>query len=201
MIITALTKGRKNLSSVFVDGEFFAKIDSDILSLEKIKVGNVYDTKTLEDLVYRSDFKRAKDKALYILEHRDNSKKELIKKLERDYSKEASLAAANCMEDLGLINDEAFAKRYANELIKTKLLSKFGARAELLKKGIDKEMIENLLEDIEVDATEQIKLLIEKKYKAAFTDEKIKRRCIAFLQRKGYRFDDIYRALKMPSDY
>ena len=90
-------------------------------------------------------------------------KKELIEKIQRTTSKEAAWSAADRMEELGLVNDEEFAKRYAAELFNRKGFSGRRAQYELLQKGIDKEIIAQVVEELEPNPVEKIKEIIEKK--------------------------------------
>lgn len=189
------------LSSIFVDGEFYAKINNEIAYKYKLHQGKEVNEELLLEIAYESDYKRAKDKALYALSFRDYAKGELIEKLKIDYSDEAANAAADKMEELGFLNDTRFAQRYAKELIFTKKLSKSRAEYELIKKRISKDIIECVMSDIEYEPIDQIKFLIEKKYKGAYDDEKIKRRAISYLQRQGYSFSDIKNVLLNTDSY
>ena len=119
--------------------------------------------------------------------------KELFSKLKRDYDEAAVEKAVARMRDLGLVNDLNFAQKYAKELLFNKHLSKRRAEFELLQKGIDKDTVCDILAELECDAVEQIRLLVDKKYRLAYSDEKVKKRAVAFLQRYGYRWDDIKR--------
>ncbi len=94
------------------------------------------------------------------------------------------------MEELGLVNDRDYAERCAQTLIFTKHMSKRGAAMELRRKGIESEIINEVLDDIEVDEREQIQAVIERKY-PKIDDEKIRRRAVAALQRLGYGWEDI----------
>ena len=69
-------------------------------------------------------------------------------------------------------------------------MSKNAVVYELARKGIDKELAAEILEEIEVDSSEQIRIIIDKKYRN-ISDEKIRRRAVAALQRLGYRWDEI----------
>lgn len=191
MYITDLKNERKFQSSVFVDDEFWAKIDNDVLTQNNVKIGTSVNSEFLSKLRFDSDYKRAKNKALYLLSFKDYSKKELIEKLKKDFCQEASEKTIVRMEELGFINDAAFAKKRAQDLLFNKCFSKRRVEFELAQKGIDKSLICCALDELECDPVEQIKLLIEKKYKSAYSDKKIKRRAIAFLQRHGYLWDDI----------
>ena len=123
------------------------------------------------------------------------SKKELIEKIQRTTSKEAARSAADRMEELGLVNDEEFAKRYAAELFNRKGFSGRRAQYELLQKGIDKEIIAQVVEELEPNPAEKIKEIIEKKYLRCLQDEKGYRRAVNGLQRLGYRYEDIRQAI------
>ena len=74
-------------------------------------------------------------------------------------------------------------------------MSKRAAAFELSRKGIDKETAERILDETEVDYRESIRAVIEKKYRG-ISDEKIRRRAVAALQRLGYGWDDIRAVLE-----
>ena len=192
MLITAIEKRRKMLSALFLDGEFAVNIDTETLLQFRYKIGMDITDEQLHELILASDARRANEKALYFLEHRSHSKKELIEKIQRTTSKEA---APDRMEELGLVNDEEFAKRYAAELFNRKGFSGRRAQYELLQKGIDKEIIAQVVEELEPNPAEKIKEIIEKKYLRCLQDEKGYRRAVNGLQRLGYRYEDIRQAI------
>ena len=161
----------------------------------RYKIGMDITDEQLHELILASDARRANEKALYLLEHRSHSKKELIEKIQRTTSKEAARSAADRMEELGLVNDEEFAKRYAAELFNRKGFSGRRAQYELLQKGIDKEIIAQVVEELEPNPVEKIKEIIEKKYLRCLQDEKGYRRTVNGLQRLGYRYEDIKQAI------
>lgn len=195
MLITAIEKRRKMLSALFLDGEFAVNIDTETLLQFRYKIGMDITDEQLHELILASDARRANEKALYLLEHRSHSKKELIEKIQRTTSKEAARSAADRMEELGLVNDEEFAKRYAAELFNRKGFSGRRAQYELLQKGIDKEIIAHVVEELEPNPVEKIKEIIEKKYLRCLQDEKGYRRAVNGLQRLGYRYEDIKQAI------
>lgn len=196
MIITDIKKGRKYLSAVYIDGELAVRLDTRVIVENGIRPGLEIDDEKLKEYIDLSNKRRAKEKALWLIANRDHSKKELIDKIAKTADKESAQIAAERMEDLGLVNDEKFARRYLNELINIKHFSIKGAKYKLIQKGIDKDLIDEILEDMEVDSKKNIKALIEKKYLRNLSDEKGKRRCIAALQRMGYGYSDINSVLK-----
>lgn len=201
MLITAVEPRRKGLSQLYIDGECALKLDTETLLLNGIKAGMEITDEELHELAEKSEARRASEKALYLLEHRSHSKKELKDKISRVTSKEAAAAAAQHMEDIGLVNDGEFARMYARELFERKKFGSARVKQELYMKGIDRDVIDEVIEEFAIDPDENIRYILERKYRGYQQDEKIKRRAAAGLQRLGYRFDDIRRAMKIEEDY
>ena len=165
MQITAIEPRRKGLSAVYIDGEFAMKLDTQTLLENRADVGREISDEELKKLIELSNERRAKEKAV-----------------ER-------------MEELGLVNDEQFAAAYARKLLLEKKMTRRTAAFELSRKGIDRETADRVLEEIEVDYRDNIRAVIEKKYRN-IQDEKIRRRAVAALQRLGYGWEDIKSVLE-----
>ncbi len=203
MRITAIEPRRKGLRALYLDGEFAVNIDAETLLFSPHRIGQEITDEELHNLIKESDVRRAREKALYLLSHRDHSKKELEDKIVRSgTSGEAARTAALRMEEIGLVNDESFARRYADELCKRKYFSKSRIAYELQKKGIDRDLIHAIIEEMAVDPAQQLRELLARKYARNLQDEKGRRRTVAALQRLGYRWEDIRRALEefMPDE-
>ena len=190
MKITDIRPRRKGLSAVYIDGEYALSLDTQTLLEHRIDIGRELDDGELHDLIESSNERRAKEKALWLISYRSHSKKELRDKIRRTCDRQSAEKAVERMEELGLVNDRDYAERCAQTLIFTKHMSKRGAAMELRRKGIESEIIDEVLGDIEVDEREQIQAVIERKY-PKIGDEKIRRRAVAALQRLGYGWDDI----------
>lgn len=192
MIITDIKKGKKRLNAVYIDGEFFNNIDSYILDISGFSVGSEVSGAELKLLESKSNNRRAYSKALYLLGFRDYSEKEMQNKLKLDFTDDAIENTIEKLKEQKLLDDEKFASKYADVLIFEKKFSKKMAVYELTKKGIDKQISESIVDNIDIDEKDQIKDLISRKYKDAYNDEKVKRRAIASLQRHGYKIQDIF---------
>lgn len=142
-------------------------------------------------------FNKAKERALYLLEYRDHSKKELIDKVKRTNSEESAIQAVEYLEELGLVNDENFAKKYAHDLVYLKRLSGKRLEYELKKKGLDDFVIEEAISEIDVDYVKTIIEIINRKYPRAVLDEKQKNRAVNVCRRLGYKWDDIKAAINI----
>lgn len=191
MIITDIVPKRKRLSAIYIDGEFALKLDTETVISSPYSVGSNITDEQLKQLIEASGEKRAKEKALWLLSSRDHSKRELEAKIRKSSDIDSAKKAVERMEELGLVDDEKFARRYAEQLINVKHLSKKGAKYKLIEKGIDKDLAEQILEELDPDPREHIERLIERKYQRYLSDEKGRRKTVAALQRMGYSWSDI----------
>ena len=198
MTITAIEPRRRQMCALFIDGEYVMNLDAQTLIENRFDVGREIDDDELKEIIEKSNERRAKDKALWLISYRSHSKKELFDKLRRDFDEDSAQKAVDRMQELGLINDGEFAKAYARKLKKKKKMSLRAAELELHRKGIDNITAEQVLSDLEYDAQTQIIEFISKKYRN-IEDEKVRRRAVAALQRKGYGWDDIKQAIESMS--
>lgn len=200
MEVTAVVKKRKYLSDLYIDGELAFTLDSRVLLDEGIKKGVHLDDEELHSLVIKSQQRRAKEKALYLLGFRDHSRKELFDKLRRTEDEAAAEYAVEKMEELHFIDDERYASRLAEQLINVKRLSKRAAAQKLYRKGIDRDLIDEVLENIELDPKDNIRELVERKYMRYLNDEKGWKKTVSALQRMGYSWGDIKSVLSEYTD-
>ena len=198
MTITAIEPRRRQMCALFIDGEYVMNLDAQTLIENRFDGGREIDDDELGEIIEKSNERRAKDKALWLISYRSHSKKELFDKLRRDFDEDSAQKAVDRMQELGLINDGEFAKAYARKLVYGKKMSLRAAELELRRKGIDNITAEQVLSDLEYDAQTQIIEFISKKYRN-IEDEKVRRRAVAALQRKGYGWDDIKQAIESMS--
>ncbi len=199
MLVTAVEPRRRSMSALYIDGEYAMKLDTVTLLENGIRAGTEITDEQLHILIQKSEVRRAKERALNLITYRDHSKKELFDKIRRDCSPEIAEETAQKMEELGLVDDEAFATRYANQLLHKKHLSPRGIRYKLREKGISDGLIQQIIESLDYDTYEEIKAVLEKKYPNYAEDEKIKKRAISALQRLGWSWSDIKEV--MSEDY
>lgn len=185
------------MTALFLDGKYAVSVDTETVLQAGWKPGREVSDEELHELLRQSDAHRAKEKALYLLERRSHSKKELAEKIARTVPRAAAEEAAQKMEDLGLVNDADFAQRFARELYR-KGYAKRRVCWELSRKGIAPQTAQQAAEQNERDAQEGIRSVLQKRYRN-LSDEKIRRRAAAALQRLGYEYDDIRAAMRLYS--
>ena len=137
--------------------------------------------------------KRAKLRAMHLLQKMDRTKWELERKLqESGYPQVVVKRALEYVESFHYIDD----KRYAAMYIQSQKTKKGKARIkmELMRKGISAELIAEVFSETEneIETREAICSLIEKKCSySEEMDEKEKRRLYGFLLRRGFSSSDI----------
>lgn len=144
-----------------------------------------------------ADLKRkAKRHALYLLGMREYCAQELYKKLTRYYSDDVASFAVEYAQELGYINDEAYAEKLAKNLIHTKRFGTRKARFEMLRRGLDSMLVDNALAEYsDEDIDEEIMSLLERRYFDKLQDFDDRRRTVAALARRGYDFGAIKRCI------
>ncbi len=200
MTITALEYKGKNLYTVIIDGDALFTVHSEIVLKKQLKTGMIISDQDLIDIKYMSDFRRGRERALYLLEYRDHSAKELFDKLKKNINEDVANDVVSKMQYLSLIDDEKYAKRYAQTL-KDKGYGEIRIKNELYKKGIDPQLISDVIDEVvDNDPVNDIVEIINKKFYKSLFDEKGKRRSINALMRLGYSWSDIKAAIKAVCD-
>ena len=144
------------------------------------------------------DIRRARHRALHILERSDRTEQELRAKLERNYRAEAVEDAVSYVKQYHYLDDRRYAVNYLNSRGRVK--SRRQVEQELLyKKGISKEILEEARTEAEPqDEREQIRRWMEKKQIHPETaDPNELRRFYLFLMRRGFRSEDILSELRV----
>ena len=189
--------------SLYADDEYVMTVDPDTWYSLDYSDGCEIDDEEFENLKFLIDSRKAYAQALRFLTLRAHSADELYKKLIKKHMPQCAEFAVEKCRELGFIDDEDFAERYANELAYKKRYGPSRIKNELFSKGIDREIIENVINSIDFDFSQCIIDTIEKKYASCLDDEKGRRRMIAGLMRLGYNYSDIKSALadyELPED-
>ena len=141
--------------------------------------------------------KRAKKRAMYLLEQMDRTEKQLREKLlSNEYPPSCIEDAIAYVKSFHYLDDYRYACdmiRYSNER-----MSRGQLRQKLLSKGVPRDLIEAAMEEeYRADELEQIqKLLKKRKYDPEQNDQKEMQKTYQFLLRRGFKSCDILKAMK-----
>lgn len=120
MIITDVRKRRGRLYQLYLDGEPAVTVDAAAFDESPYRMGGRIDDEQLRELLEAGNRRRAREKALYLLSMRDHSRGELEKKLRETAGAQAAEETAARMEELGLVDDAAYAQPLARDLLARK---------------------------------------------------------------------------------
>ncbi len=142
----------------------------------------------------------ARSYAMTLLSRRAYTEKGLYDKLAKRYDEQLAASAVARMLELGLLDDEDYARRHAADLHKLKGLSPRRISLALRQKGIDEDIVEAVVAEFDDDQKPQIAKIVCRKYlpnrERFFEDEKGKNKMINALLRLGYKYGDIATALR-----
>lgn len=137
-------------------------------------------------------FRKAMDKAMYYISLRDHSSGELYQKLcqKLEDKQSAAAAVARCNE-LGLLNDEAFARHRAKYLV-ARGKSPRQIKGQLQEKGISRELAASVVEELceTIDPADTVEQLVRKSYLHKLENGK-RDTVVAALARRGFAYADI----------
>ena len=195
-------EGKANKIHIYVDEEYRATVDSDYWYSEKYRNYKEINEEELTELLDSVSFRRAYNKGLDLLSRRPYGVKELIKKLcEKGHGKQSAEKACDRLLELGLLNDEEYARILANDLLERKNYSTKRIKQELSFRGIPREIIENTVDCLDNNAENRIILVIKKKYINKLNDEKGRKRAIDGLMRLGFSYSEIKSALNQVAEF
>lgn len=187
-------KGKQDKIHISVDGEYSFTVDETYFLSMGIWNGKEVDCEELEEIKQTVNIRRAYNYAVSLLSRRDHSERELITKLsQKGYTQGVEEAIAK-LRDSGYVSDEKFARLYVRELQTFKKYGKRRIEQELYRKGIDREIIREVLEETDFDEDGLVSL-VERKYGRYLDDEKGVAKTINGLLRMGYSYGEIRNAL------
>ena len=146
--------------------------------------------------VENAEYRRARKRAMYLLGSRPYSISALREKLLNNYSEETADRVIEDMTRYGFLDDEEYAKRLASSIINGKKYGLRRAKAEMRRKGVPEELIEQALSEYSrEDVTDNLTQLVRKKYSDRISDRDGRQKVIAALARRGYGFSEIKTAI------
>lgn len=196
MQIVNLKKDKLHLTKLSLSDGRQVLVDNDLVFERSLKAGLEIDDKYLEELLFSSDYVRAKSRAVWYLDRSAHTEKGLYDKLVRaGFAKEACAKVIARFIEVGLLDDRRYAETLAERLIETNV-SKREALQKMLSKGLPYDLAKAVLEETEADENTQIRNLIEKKYRNKLLAENGAKKVFDALARKGFSFGAIREALK-----
>ncbi len=194
MIITEVRRRRRCLYLLVLDGQDGPTVDGKTFDESAYREGSAITEEALDGLLKTSEYNRARERALYLLGLRDYACRELEKKLLCEARPEIAAQVIARLTDVGLLDDERYAARMAQNLSRGKGYPKRRVAQELQRRGVDRELAGNAAQELEIEDFQQALALLEKKYYNKMNDRPSRDKVMAALARRGFSFDAIRQA-------
>lgn len=193
--ITAITPQIKDKTrcNIEVDGRFYCGMKLETVIGHRLKVGDDVTAEALSQMQLESEKRTALDKALTHIAASMKTEKEIADFLQKKgYLQDVRGYVIAKMKEYGFLDDGEYAKSYAESAGKRK-----GRRliaAELRRKGISEEEVENALQTL-TGEKESAKIVLDKYMRGKTPDRKTLAKAYAYLTGKGYDYDTARAAL------
>lgn len=200
MILTDITITKKGRCALFVDGEFLFSVHPDVFYGCGWKKGQTITPQGLEELRLTSEGRDAREKALDLLGYSARTGRQLYEKLNRKYDPEAAAAAVARMEELGLVDDADYARRFVADKLNLKDWGLRRIEQELRQKGVAQPHIEAALAELDYNGADRLAEILRRRGTVPPTDAKEKNALFGRWLRQGYDYDEIKAALAQLSE-
>ncbi|ERI90158.1 regulatory protein RecX [Clostridiales bacterium oral taxon 876 str. F0540] len=196
-IITKIETQKKNIDrvNIYINHEYAFSCSAELIYIHKLKVNEKVDLDDLKEVIDQDNFMKCKNAALKIVERGYKTEKQVYDKLiQKEYEEAYVEKVIEFLKNYNLINDREYAKLYINDKIKLQGRNKI--KYDLIKKGIEEHIIEDMLENSDKHISESAALSIaEKKYRSLSRSEndqkKIYKKLGEFMLRKGYSWGEV----------
>lgn len=158
-------KAKKEMCWIYLeDGQKFL-LCIDLVVKYNLRKGKVVDRKELEKWQEEEEASKSFDAALNYLSFRPRSKKEMENYLyKKGFSEAAVESTLNKLENYGYIDDFEFASSWTKSRLNNRPMSKRMIAYELYQKGIDRSVIDAVLERVDEEDEEKAAFLLAEKY-------------------------------------
>jgi regulatory protein len=184
--------------SIFLDGQFALGLGAPIAEERGLRVGQALSVAEVAALRERDELGKAVDKALAFLTSRPRSIREVRDRLKEKEIPPATIdAVMTRLEGWGYIGDEGFARYWIENRSANQPRGKRLLRQELWRKGVERETVDQVLEEAELNEAGAALGLARKRLGQlrALDEQTQRRRLAAFLQRRGYDWPTVKGAL------
>ena len=194
MLISEIKKTSPGRMSVVFEDESEVKSTLAVISDLRLFTGRELDEEQMKELKELSTRSIAREKALEYISRRRMSCKELERKmLDKGYEEETAAYCVNWLLENRFLDDES----YAGAVVRHYVAKGYGPgriRAELSRRGIERELWDRALDEMPEDTSK-----IDKFIASRLTDPEDRdqvRKISAALYRRGHSWEDIRRALR-----
>jgi len=194
--ITDIKENKRNPQrvSIYTDGTFLLACHKELVYKKGLKKGLAIDEALLLSVAKEDAFLRAREVALRTIEHAMKTQNQVAEKLrEKDFEEETIQRVMDLLKEYQLMDDARYTEVFLKEKLRSRGIRK--AKYELMQKGVDKELVEEVLSETATRELEEASCLKLAKKKVAQLKRKeedpykLKSKAYGYLVGKGYEYD------------
>lgn len=203
--VTQVEPQKKNPKrfNIFLDGQFAFGADEDLVVNRRLVVGKIIPPEDLDKILFEAEVGKMMERMYRLFSIRQRSEKEVRDDLKRknleykvkgkdEISQLVIDSTIEVLKKKGLVNDLEFAKAWVKARRGSRQKGIRVIKQELFQKGIDKEIIEEVISGQVIgDSEEELaKKALEKKIKywKNLEPQEFKKKAYEFLLRKGFDY-------------
>lgn len=194
--VTNVSKYKGMTYMIEFEGKEPEFLNQQTVNMFNLRAGTSLPLSAWEEIKAEEEYRKARERALYLLDYKDYSYVDLFHKLEKNYSEETCYRVMDKMVKMGTINDRRYAEGLARHYVEVKKFGRYRAFREMRQKGLTAQVVEDALEEYDDSYYERLYELVESKYLRFLDDDKGITRTKNALVRYGYSYDLIKEVLK-----
>ncbi|WP_422657226.1 regulatory protein RecX [Paenibacillus sp. EC2-1] len=199
LVITSVEMMRKPKHCYLIRfGQYSMSVHEDIMIKYRLMKGAVFQKEELEEIVVADERQQAYVEALRFLERKPRTEKEIAQRLgQKGMTADGIEKTIERLQQERLVDDELYAKQWAEQRITKQKKGRMWVRQELRQKGIDSELIVEALNEVnEEDEFYSAYLIGKKKWQQIKGDAlERKRKTGAFLMRRGFTGEQVRKVI------
>jgi len=197
--ITALRvgRGRGKRVNIFLDGKFAFSLEAEVATKEGLQVEQVLSDEQIEALARSDHFHRCLNAAFHYLSYRPRSESELRERLrQRGFDGDTQEAVISRLKEQGLVDDMAFAQFWKDNRESFSPRSQWLTKLELRRKGVANDIIDQVVDAIDNDASAYRAALRKARSLPQFDYQSFRRRLGEYLKRRGFSYGVIHHTVE-----
>lgn len=203
MTVTEVRTQQRNAQrrAIFINGEFALGISEEMYVKFALFKGRIVTPELMEEVRREDELFRCRQSAIRFLARRMRSIREVEQKLaEKGFEPDTVAATVKFLAGYGMVDDKEFARSFVNDQLLRRPLGRRRLGAELRRKGLKKDEIEETLSEKIGDQDELANALVaaEKKAPTIRHDDPRKwdRTMASFLAGRGFGWDVVDKVLR-----
>lgn len=188
-VITALTRQKRNPDrvNVYLDGSFAFGLAA--IAAVRLKVGQTLSAEEMAELKLLDTLEKAKQSALKYISYRPRSVGEVRRNLrDKEYDDAVITQVVIRLQELQLLDDDSFARYWVEQRETFKPRSTLALRQELQQKGITREIIDDVLANVDETAVARKAAARRVDRWRHLPEDQFRHKMSGYLQRRGFSY-------------